>query len=146
MMCVADRCFDDRSHVLALKWKDSPRQIAGRSGERQSGQGGGGPSFVKQVEAPPNVSQAPGLLQVREKMEGQGLDFPQEPLPCSGTAREGSGQGQADAGHVSTRGSSSRGGPGGGVTESSLLRPSVLLPGLGLETQGWFSVLMTSHP
>ena len=79
------------------------------------GQGGGGLSFVKQVEAPPDVSQAPGLLQARE-MEGQGLDFPQEPLLCSGTAREGSGQGEADAGHVSTRGSSGRVGLGGGVT------------------------------
>ena len=56
------------------------------------GQGGGGPSFVKQVEAPPDVSQAPGLLQAREKMEGQGLDFPQEPLSCSGTAGKAAGK------------------------------------------------------
>lgn len=54
------------------------------------GQGGGDPSFVKQGEVSPDVSQAPGLLQAREKVEGRGLDFPQEPLLCSRTAREGS--------------------------------------------------------
>lgn len=86
---------------------------------------------MKQVEAPPDVSQAPGLLQAREKMEGQGLDFPQEPLPCSGTAREGSGQGRADTGHVSTRVSSGRGGLGGGVTETAHSAPFRAPPGPG---------------
>ena len=56
------------------------------------GQGGGDPSFVKQGEVSPDVSQAPGLLQAREEVEGRGLDFPQEPLLCSRTAVKAAGE------------------------------------------------------
>lgn len=83
-------CFGNRSHVVALKiGRTLPRQIASRSGERQSGCGEGGEVAVKLCEEAgresPDVSQAPGLLQAREKMEGRGLQ-PSCRSPCCSRA------------------------------------------------------------
>ena len=79
-------------------------------------------SFAKQGEESPDVSQAPGLLQAREKVEGRGLAFPQEPLLCSRTAREVR---LTVASPAPAPGPQPRGALGGGATETA---PSRALP------------------